>query len=85
MVWSRFDVWHIGDSLKVTFLAISDMHQMIFELKEELGLSRTLDGNDWVDDEEDLTQNQDATGTKTRYRATTERPPGSKTYHHDLA
>ena len=62
-----------------------DMHQMIFELKEELGLSRTLDGNDWVDDDEDLTQNQDATGMKTRYRATTERPPGSKTYHHDLA
>ena len=31
------------------------------------------------------TAGSDATGMKTRYRATTERPPGSKTYHHDLA
>ena len=56
----------------------NDMLQMIFELKEELGLSNTLDQNDWVDDEDEYKQQYETPSRRNQSE------PGSKTYYHGM-
>jgi hypothetical protein len=62
-----------------------DMHQMIFELKEELGLTNTLDQNDWIDDE-DMNRTYNSNSHQNQGRQSRSNIlPGSHHYHHDLA